>query len=186
MGLNNINMYITLLLFCTIFLGIGCTGQDGNKLDNGAENSQIAQFDVFSSVFENNESIPVAYTCDGENINPPLQFSGIPDDAKILVLIVDDPDATEGVFTHWIVWNINPESNIMENSVPGIEGENSFGEVSYGGPCPPSDTTHRYIFGVYALDTELNLDGGANRQNLESAMDGHILAKGELIGLYGR
>lgn len=116
-------------------------------------------------------------------MNPPLDVTGFPPHTKTLALIVEDPDAPRGVFYHWIAWNIRPNEPIDENSVPGLSGKNSFGKIGYGGPCPPSGT-HRYFFKVYALDTELQLAAGADKDMLEEAMHGHVLAEGELMGLY--
>jgi hypothetical protein len=138
-----------------------------------------------TSVFEHNGHIPVKYTCDGDDINPPLNIEGIPDGTQSLVLIMDDPDAPMGTWDHWIVWNIPASGKIEENSAPGIEGVNSWRKNNYGGPCPPSGT-HRYFFKVYALDTKLNLPTSANKKDVEKAMQSHILAEGELIGLYSR
>jgi len=138
-----------------------------------------------SPAFENKGSIPSKYTCDGRDVNPPLKIEDIPKETQSLVLIVDDPDAPAGTFDHWIVWNIPPTERIEENSVPGTEGLNDLRKHSYGGPCPPSGT-HRYFFKVYALDTKLSLNPNSRKRDLEKAMTGHILAKGELIGLYRR
>lgn len=140
---------------------------------------------ITSKVFENNSFIPRKYTCDGEDINPPLEIEGIPKDAKSLALIVDDPDAPMGTWIHWVVWNIPVKEKIDGNSVPGTEGMNGFRKHSYGGPCPPSGT-HRYFFKIYALDTKLDLDSNSRKVDLEKAMEGHVLAKGELAGLYSR
>ena len=142
---------------------------------------------ISSLVFEKNQ-IPVKYTCDGENFNPPLQFSEIPAGAKSLALICDDPDAPGGSFVHWVLWNINPqETQITEKSVPpgANQGKNSAGSSGYLGPCPPSGS-HRYVFKLYALDTELDLPLETNKNQLEQAMQNHILEKAELIGLYSR
>lgn len=138
-----------------------------------------------SSAFENNSAIPSKYSCDGENINPPLQIGEIPENTKSLVLIVHDPDAPSGDWLHWIVFNISPTNEIAENSKPGSEEVNDFGDSKYDGPCPPSGT-HHYVFDLYALDTTLNLQTGAKRSDIESAMQGHSLAKAELIGVYQR
>lgn len=138
---------------------------------------------IRSTVFAQNGHIPVKYTCEGEDINPPLEFSEIPVGTKSLALIVEDPDAPRGVFDHWLVWNISPNTSIAENTNPGISGTNSFGKTGFGGPCPPSGT-HRYFFRAYALDAELELQAGANKATLEKAMKGHILAEGELMGMY--
>jgi hypothetical protein len=145
----------------------------------------IQSIKVFSSAFASNGSIPGKYTCDGQNINPPLEFESIPEEAESLVLIVDDPDASPKTFTHWIVWNIEPVAKIEEDSIPGVEGLNDFKKIGYGGPCPPSGT-HRYFFRVYALDKTLELKAGAGRKDLENEMIGHIIAEGELMGKYSR
>ncbi len=138
---------------------------------------------VRSVVFSHNGHIPPKYTCEGENINPPLEISNIPGDVKTLALIMEDPDAPKGTFDHWIVWNIPPNAAIAEQSIPGISGTNSFGKTGYGGPCPPSGS-HRYFFKVFALDAELDLPAGAGKNELLEAMKDHIIAQGELMGLY--
>jgi len=138
---------------------------------------------ISSPAFEVNGNIPARYTCQGENVNPPLAIGKIPGDTKSMVCIVDDPDAAGSVFDHWIVWNIPPIERINENSVPGIEGENSFGVNTYKGPCPPTGT-HRYFFKVYALDTMLDLEEGTDKKTVEEEMKNHILASGELIGQF--
>ncbi|NBD15833.1 MAG: YbhB/YbcL family Raf kinase inhibitor-like protein [Cyanobacteria bacterium] len=138
---------------------------------------------ITSPAFAHNESIPKKYTCQGEDINPPLTLSDIPQGTVSLTLIHDDPDAPMGTWDHWLIWNIKPVAEIKENSVPGTQGKNSWGKSCYGGPCPPSGT-HRYFFKLYALDCELALSEGANKSDLEAAMANHILAQAELMGLY--
>ncbi len=140
-----------------------------------------------SSAFREGESIPSKFTCDGGNTSPPLEISDVPSGAKSVVLIADDPDAPGGLFTHWLVWNILPQTNsIAEGSAPrGMQGRNDFGKSGYGAPCPPSGM-HRYYFRVFALDRELDLRSGAKRSQLDAAMKGHIIAQGELIGRYAR
>jgi Raf kinase inhibitor-like YbhB/YbcL family protein len=146
----------------------------------------MKELTIESPAFEHGKLIPRKYSCDGQDINPPLTIEGIPKEAKTLVLAVDDPDASRGTFDHWIVWNIPAStSKVGENTVPGIEGMNSAMQREYMGPCPPSGT-HRYFFKVYALDTELNLGVSSRKKDLEKAMQGHILAKGELLGLFRR
>ncbi|MFO7929323.1 MAG: YbhB/YbcL family Raf kinase inhibitor-like protein [Candidatus Humimicrobiaceae bacterium] len=143
---------------------------------------------IGSPAFVHNEMIPSKYTCDSDNINPPLLISGIPEGTESLALIVDDPDAPGGTWVHWIVWNIGPATTeIKENSAPegAVEGMTDFGKPGYGGPCPPSGT-HRYFFKLYALDTTLKLDASATVEELENAMEDHLLDKAELIGLYER
>ncbi|MBK8610708.1 MAG: YbhB/YbcL family Raf kinase inhibitor-like protein [Chitinophagaceae bacterium] len=138
-----------------------------------------------SSAFSYEGMIPAKYTCDGENISPPLDIDNIPEEAKCLVLIVDDPDAPVATWVHWLVWNIPLTHHLKENDVHGIEGLNDFQENRYGGPCPPSGT-HRYFFKVYALRDLLNLPINSTKLQLEKAMGGHIIGFGEWIGLYER
>jgi Raf kinase inhibitor-like YbhB/YbcL family protein len=145
----------------------------------------VTKLTVTSTAFKNDEQIPIKYTCDGEEINPPLHIDGIPEEAKSLVLIVDDPDAPRGVFDHWLVWNIETRTTIAEGSIPGVVGINGFGKTAYGGPCPPSGV-HRYLFKVFALDSNLNLPAGADKKTLEQAMHSHVIADGELIGRYSK
>ena len=165
-----------------MLLLIGCAPQEIK--DTSIKMTEMKQL-VVTSVFEHNTAIPKKYACDGENINPPLHIEGIPEKTQSLVLIVDDPDAPVGIWDHWIVWNIPPTSAIAEDSVPGVEGLNSWEKKPYGGPCPPSGT-HRYFFKVYAVDTMLDLGANAVKSDVEKAMKSHILAQGELIGLYSR
>ena len=143
----------------------------------------LKELSVKSEAFQSNQKIPRKYTCDGKGGNPPLKINEVPPETKSLAVILEDPDAPSGRFTHWLVWNISSEGEIRENTVPGVQGTNSSGRTSYAKPCPPSGT-HRYIFKVYALNAELNLDEGANRRELEQAMQNHVIAKGELTGLY--
>ncbi len=156
----------------------GCTASEKEMIN-------MVEFRIKSSAFEDNTMIPSKYTCDGENINPELIIENIPQGAKSLALIVDDPDAPMGTWDHWIVWNIPLLNKIGENSVPGIQGLNSWGRNDYGGPCPPSGT-HRYFFKLYALDTDLDLDQNSTKSELEKAMSPHIIAKTQIIGLYKR
>ncbi len=151
--------------------------------------SQIkAMIKIKSPVFNQGEMIPEKYTCKGEDVNPPLLIENVSEEAKSLVLIVDDPDAPMGTFTHWLVWNIDPKiKEIKEDSVPEgvVLGTNDFGKTAYGGPCPPFGT-HRYYFKVYALDTVLDLPQGSNRSQLEKAIMGHVLDSGELMGKFSK
>lgn len=150
-------------------------------------NMDTTSMKIESPVFENSRKIPAKYTCDDKNINPPLIISGVPENAKSLALIVDDPDAPAGTWVHWTIWNLDPAiKEIEENSVPdGIEGVTSFDKSGYGGPCPHSGT-HRYFFKLYALDTIFSIPESSDKSVLEKAMEGHILASAELVGLYIR
>lgn len=183
------------LLISLVFLLFfpACTvRQDASSADSsesqpaGVQSPKTIVMNISSSAFGHNESIPSQYTCDGADINPPLSISGVPDGVKSLALIMDDPDAPVGTWDHWIVWNIPPGlGSIVEDSVPGIQGKNGWGRSDYGGPCPPRGT-HRYFFKLYALDRLIDLGSGASKAALEKAMQGHILAQAELIGLYQR
>lgn len=153
---------------------------------------------ITSTAFASGEYIPAKYTCDGENINPPLTFSKVPKNAQSLALIVEDPDAPSGIFTHWVLYNIPPATiQILENEAPrgSALGMTDFGKTEYGGPCPPaspqahrgeSSGTHRYFFKLFALDTMLNLPPRALKKDVEEAMKNHILESATLIGLYKR
>src|SRR6056297_834457 len=140
---------------------------------------------ITSPAFEHNQRVPPKYSCNGENVSPPLTIEDIPPGTESVAIIVDDPDAPGGTFLHWLIWDIAPTTEIRENSAPGTEGKNDFGKVEYGGPCPPSGT-HRYFFRVHALSIPVNLSEGSGRADLEQAMKDHILAEAELIGLYAQ
>ena len=180
---------VFILFFVTIS---GIVYLFANKPDALKQNTQnvkenIQPMRIISSAFQNNTKIPSKYTCDGENINPPLSFVSVPENAKSLSLIVDDPDSPTGTWDHWIVADIDPKiKEIPENNFPkgAVLGKNTFGKSSYGGPCPGSGL-HHYHFKLYALDTILNLTN-PDKATLENEMQGHILEKAELIGLYSR
>lgn len=140
---------------------------------------------ITSPSFKHNGNMPYKFTCDGQDINPSLAIENIPTGTKSLALIVDDPDAPMKVWVHWVVYDIPPIETIAENSIPGKQGANDSNPSNYGGPCPPSGT-HRYFFKLYALDAVLGLPEGIDKKALEKAMEGHILARAELIGLYKR
>lgn len=185
---------VILSLACFLLIIIWLIFGNGNgKFWNVNKNNNLVvhtnkkqNMNISSPVFENNSNIPAKYTCNGENINPALIFSNVPMEAKTLVLIVDDPDAPSGVWTHWTIYNMNPNvKGIFENSKPdsGIEGITSFGNIGYGGPCPPSGT-HRYYFKLFALDTRLNLSKNAPISEILEKMTDHILAQADLLGLF--
>ena len=149
--------------------------------------------ELSSAAFKNGAPIPKQFTCDGPNVSPPLQWSGIPDGSKSLALLVDDPDAPRGSWVHWILFNIPPgAAGLPENikktvTIPNgaRQGMNDFHEVGYGGPCPPGGK-HRYFFRLYALDAELTVDAGATRAQFERAMQGHVVSDAQLMGTYQR
>ena len=148
---------------------------------------------ITSTAFADGGLIPSQYTCDGEDISPPLTWSGIPDETKSLALISDDPDAPGRTWVHWVVYDLPPDSTGLPEGIPatetisggGTQGKTDFGRIGYGGPCPPSGT-HRYFFKLYALDTTLSLLPGTDKAQLESEMDGHILAQTELMGKFSK
>jgi len=148
---------------------------------------------VVSSAFQEGGMIPADYTCDGKNISPPLSWSGIPEKAVTLALICDDPDAPVGTWVHWVLYNLPASVKELPAGVPpeerlasgAVQGKNDFRKVGYGGPCPPGGT-HRYYFKLYALDKALELKPGAIKKELLKAMEGHILAEGQLMGRYKR
>ncbi len=150
-------------------------------------NLQVNQITITSPAFQEGGTIPVKYSCDGQNISPQLDWSSLPDGAKSLVLIVEDPDAPGGTFIHWVLYGL-PASlkGLAEGANTGVQGTNSFRKGGYGGPCPPRGSTHRYYFKLYALDTNLNLKPGASKSDVEKASSGHILAQGQLMGRFGR
>ena len=148
---------------------------------------------VTSPAFKEGGMIPSKYTCDGANISPPLKWEGAPEGTKSIALISDDPDAPVGTWVHWVMWNIPADAKELVENVPpdpdlpngSRQGITDFRRPGYGGPCPPSGT-HRYYFKIYALDTKLDLAGRSTKADLLKAMQGHILAEGQLMGKYKR
>lgn len=143
---------------------------------------------IESPEFTHDSVMPPKFTCDGEDSAPPLRITGVPKKAKTLALVVDDPDAPAGTWVHWTAWNIPAEASLdLDGELPAgaVEGVTSFGNNGYGGPCPPSGT-HRYFFKVYALDIELDLPSETMVDAVMAAMEGHILDKAQLVGLYER
>ena len=149
--------------------------------------------EISSQAFKDGGAIPSRYTCDGANVSPPISWAAGPDGTKSYALVVDDPDAPRGTFTHWVMFNIPADVHALPENVPASrtlanrarQGSNDFRKVGYGGPCPPSGT-HRYFFRVYALSTDLDLEAGATKEQLVRAMEGRILAHGQLVGTYSR
>jgi len=149
---------------------------------------------VSSPAFSEGGKIPPEYTCEGDDISPQLDWVGIPKEAKALALIVDDPDAPGGVFTHWVIFNIPSDNNGLAKALPStaefpngtLQGENDFGKTGYGGPCPPPGKAHRYRFSLYALDEKLDLAAGSSKNQVLNATVGHILSQCQLTGTYQR
>jgi Raf kinase inhibitor-like YbhB/YbcL family protein len=142
--------------------------------------------EVSTQAFGNGQRIPSKHGCLGENSSPPLQIDNIPKETVTFAIIVEDPDAPNGTFDHWVAWNI-PPAKILEGGIKVPEqGVNSFGSVGYRGPCPPPGSEHRYFFRVFALDTKLDLPAKSPKKDLKKAMEGHILAEAEVMGTYQR
>jgi Raf kinase inhibitor-like YbhB/YbcL family protein len=151
--------------------------------------------EITSTAFKEGDDIPTQYTCDGANISPPLTWSGVPRDAQTLALLMNDPDAPSGTFTHWVLYNLPRDVDGLPDSISNDEtlangarqATNSFGNIGYGGPCPPpGHGSHRYFFRIYALDNELSLNKGATGDDLLNAIEGHIIDEGQLMGRYER
>lgn len=141
-----------------------------------------------SPAFRQGGPIPSRYTCDGENVSPPLEWNGVPPEARAMALVVDDPDAPAKVWVHWVLYNLPPDAGSLPEGSRGLEatgreGRNDFGDLGYGGPCPPRGR-HRYRFRLYALDEHLDLGEGCTQSDLVAAMEGHVLAQAELTGTY--
>jgi Raf kinase inhibitor-like YbhB/YbcL family protein len=148
---------------------------------------------LFSTAFSDGENIPIKYTCDGENVSPPLEWADVPSGTDSFCLIVDDPDAPSELFVHWVLFNVPASENGLTEGVGvqgpksggGVQGKNGFGKIAYGGPCPPSGT-HRYYFHLYALNAKLDVSAGAGRQDVDRSMRGHVLEEAQLMGRYSR
>lgn len=176
-----------------ILLTLVCSCSSRNAYTESKGKAGKMTIQVTSSAFTEGGSIPSKYTCDGANVSPPLKWTSIPDATKSIALISDDPDAPRGTWVHWVVYDLPASLRELPEAVPpdktlangGKQGTNDFGKIGYGGPCPPSGT-HRYFFKVYALDKALGLAPGATKAQLLKAMEGHVLAEGQLMGKYAR
>jgi Raf kinase inhibitor-like YbhB/YbcL family protein len=185
-------MYKRVLCMLVSFIFL-CLFTGSDEVYSKVKGGKKMAITITSTAFPEGGMIPQDYTCDGVDISPPLAWSGVPDGTKSLALICDDPDAPMGTWVHWVLFdipvnigelsaNIPPEKIIQNGAKHGI---NDFRKLGYGGPCPPGGT-HRYYFKVYALDTEINVEAGITKAQLLQAMEGHILAEGQLIGRYSR
>jgi len=191
----------TLIIVLTVIAAFSLAACQGDKekesetrpdvvLTEGEDTMAIA---VTSPAFEDGGMIPKKYTCDGDNVSPPLHIDGVPEGARSLALIADDPDAPVGTWVHWVLYNLPPTTTDFPENMPADEklqdgashGVTDFKSFGYGGPCPPSGT-HRYYFKVYALDTMLDLSGRVTKADVVEAMHDHILAEGQLMGRYAR
>lgn len=195
---NDSKILFYIVTLAIIMLIVNCSRNEkpaGTKTpaSSAKEGIAMANIQLTSSAFEEGKFIPSKYTCDGADISPPLKWSNAPQNTKTFALICDDPDAPVGTWVHWVLYDIPSTVTELPEGVPSdktlssgaIHGINDFRKYGYGGPCPPSGT-HRYYFKIYALDTELKLAPGAKKSDVEKAMEGHILATGQLMGRYKR
>lgn len=185
MGMVKAYAWCLLAIACAVFIA-GCSQKAADNAVIQNADGEVVVMKLTSPAFQDNGVMPPRFTCNGANVNPELAIEGVPSNAKSLALIVDDPDAPSKVWVHWVVFNIGPKTTrIGENSVPSsaTEGTTDFKTQGYGGPCPPSGT-HRYMFKLYALDTTLNLGPSATKEDVEAAMQGHVIAQATLAGLY--
>jgi len=185
-----------------VLTNLGCAGRDPLP----PEDPNMLTIQLRSPAFADGGMIPKTFTCDGPNHSPPLEWSGVPDQARSLALICDDPDAPRGTWSHWVAFNLPTQLKALKEAVPTVEtlpdtfmegtppaggdlearqGKNDFGTIGYGGPCPPSGT-HRYFFRLYALNSRLELGSAATRADVLKAIEGHVLAEGKLMGKYQR
>jgi Raf kinase inhibitor-like YbhB/YbcL family protein len=189
---------VTLLLCAVLALVLfvsACSRDDSSPtLSSGGQTTMAVQLTLTSSGFAEGQPIPKKYSCDAENVSPSLKWSSVPQNTKSIALIADDPDAPAGTWVHWVIYNIPPTTTELPEGLPAtqsvlnsaLQGTNDFRRVGYGGPCPPRGNPHRYFFKLYALDTALNLKAEATKKDLLGAMEGHILAQGQLMGTYKR
>jgi Raf kinase inhibitor-like YbhB/YbcL family protein len=176
-----------LLLILLLAIVSGCIAKE-NEVNN------MEKISISSEAFKENGTIPDEYTCEGENISPPLSWQGLPAGTRSIALITDDPDAPGRTFVHWVIYNIPGSTQKLAKGIPrkekladgSLQGMTDFGKAGYGGPCPPPGKPHRYFFKIYAIDKILDLPSNASKGEVEAAMKGHIIAKGELIGKYAR
>lgn len=186
---NIFRVAVLLMIPCLIIaLLVGCKSEE-QLLKEGEMALELS-----SSAFQEGGEIPTKYTCEGQDVSPTLTWGGLPAGTQSLALIVDDPDAPVGVFTHWVLFNLPADSRGLPEAMPtqaqlsdgSLQGKNDFGKIGYGGPCPPPGRPHRYQFTLYALDQTLDLKAGASKKQVLDAMQGHILAQGRLTGTYQR
>jgi Raf kinase inhibitor-like YbhB/YbcL family protein len=185
--------YLPLCLLIALLALASCRGaQTGPLVDIQGQTSKTLT--VSSVAFKDGATIPTRFTCSGEDISPALTWTGAPEKTKSLALVFDDPDAGNPAFTHWLLANIPASAQSLTENTPrdgtlsngAIQGQNGFDKVGYGGPCPPPGDAHHYHFAIYALDATLSLQPSFSKQQLASAMQGHALAWGELVGLFAR
>ncbi len=170
------------------------TGRVDARLESSALSENAMSLDVESPAFGRGEPIPTRYTCDGQDVSPPLRWSGVPDSAVTLAVLAEDPDAPHGLWVHWVLYGLEASRSGLPEGVPtheavldgALQGRNDFRKIGYGGPCPPAGQRHRYFFRIYALDERPDLGAAATRSELLAAIEGHVVAEGALMGTYRR
>ncbi|WP_342823029.1 YbhB/YbcL family Raf kinase inhibitor-like protein [Candidatus Lucifugimonas marina] len=186
---------LTLLVAASfaLFLLAACGGSD-DVPEFDPESSLIASIEISSVAFEDGSAIPVEFTCDGENTSPPLRWSDVPAGTRSIAIVVDDPDASSGIFRHWSVFNIPSGTRSIAANQPATQSlkdsrrqaKNDFGNVGYGGPCPPTGQEHEYVFFIYALSEQLELEGGVSPNDVSAALRGKVVGTGSFSGMYAR
>ena len=195
-GLFRRSLSTGLLLFLVAGLAVCFLACNGNGDSSQATPVSVSGtgLSISSPAFQDGDPIPAKYTCDGEDVSPPLEWSNVPDGTESIALIVDDPDAPGGTFVHWVFYDLPEDSDGLAEGIStrrlgalgGSSGSNNLGESGYGGPCPPRGDEHRYFFRLYSLDGELGLESGATKSELFQAMEGRVLDQAELMGTYQR
>ena len=194
MGLALCGLLAVGLLMAACGGGNGTPTETPSVTETPVEEEGVMAFAIRSDAFDADQPIPTRFTCDGDDVSPALSWSDVPDGTQSLALIMDDPDAPRGVFTHWVLFNLPAGARSLPEGVAkterpesgGFQGRNDFGDIGYGGPCPPPGGPHRYRFFLYALDGLIDLGAGASKQQVLDAVEGHVLAEAQLVGSYQR
>jgi Raf kinase inhibitor-like YbhB/YbcL family protein len=196
--LRSMKIVVAAAVVALLLTGIACVQQSAGtsqgQVNDDMEKMTYSRLDVTSPAFKDNQRIPVKYTADGDDMSPPLKWADRPEGVTEYALIVEDPDAPGGTFTHWVIYGIPGSYDHLDDGVPQVEeldngamqGPNSMGKIGYMGPSPPKGKPHRYIFTLYALDAKLDLPAGITKEELRNAMQGHIISEGKVTGIYGR
>ncbi|MCZ6539149.1 MAG: YbhB/YbcL family Raf kinase inhibitor-like protein [Chloroflexi bacterium] len=187
-------MFLMSMLILMTLIAIACGGDSSEREPFDPQSSALATIEISSPAFGSGDSIPVEFTCDGDDLSPPLRWSKPPAGTRALVVVVDDPDAPGRIFRHWSVYNIpsgtrslkesRPTTSRLENTT--LQGKNDFGGVGYGGPCPPRGQEHEYVFFIYALSEPLDLEAEASPAEVAAAIRGRVLGAGSFSGMYVR
>jgi len=184
--------FVTILIASAMLVSVTLAGCAEDDEDDGLEDMDSSEVLEVKLGFD---SFPKMYTCEGENLSPPVEIVGLDESVESVALILEDPDAPRGTFVHWLIWNLEPPKTIPEGIPPegevsepvvAVQGTNGFGLIGYYGPCPPPGPAHRYVLKVRGLDTKLDLAPGSGRADFEAAMEGHVLQSGEALATYGR